>query len=112
MELLKYDSNGCSALKLGYNDVNHDGIDDTLLTLWNGKRVAFIGDDGILPWSKAEEGRDWNAYFNEAFLMWGANLRLRGMKCGIIGEIIPSWWTKMIAAGLIARAISTIKLST
>ena len=67
MELLKYDSNVRAALKLGYNDLNNDGIDDTLLTLWNSKRVAFISDDGVLPWSEAEEGRDWNAYFNEAF---------------------------------------------
>ena len=64
---LDYDWQGSPALRWGYNDLNGDGIPDTLLTIWNGKTVAFVSDDGKLPWPEVREDRDWHQYFNEAF---------------------------------------------
>lgn len=54
-------------LKLGYNDLNNDGIYDTLFTIWNGKKLVFVSDDGSLPWSSDAEDQDWSEYFNKAF---------------------------------------------
>ena len=74
---LDYDGEKFPMLSWGYNDLNGDGVADTLVTVWNGKTAVFVGDDGTLPWSAEDEDRDWNAYFNEAFnagqdppLMW------------------------------------------
>jgi hypothetical protein len=64
---LRYDEPVHPPLRWGYNDLNRDGAPDTLIAEWNGKTIAFVSDDGRLPWGPAEEGRDWNAYFNEAF---------------------------------------------
>ena len=64
---LKYDWDRHPRLRWGYNDLNRDGVADTLVTVWNGKTVAFVSDDGKLPWSAADEGRDWGDYFNRAF---------------------------------------------
>lgn len=65
--ILMYDPNKIPILKWGFNDINNDGIYDTLLTIWNDKKMAFISDDGKLPWSADDEHRDWNGYFNDAF---------------------------------------------
>jgi hypothetical protein len=64
---LKYDWGKHPRLKWGYNDLNNDGIPDTLLTVWNEKTIVFISDDGKLPWPAKDEKRDWNKYFNKAF---------------------------------------------
>ena len=64
---LDYDWNRHPELKWGFNDLNADGIPDTLLTVWNGKTVVFVGDDGKLPWPQADEHRDWDQYFNTVF---------------------------------------------
>ena len=64
---LKYDTKTHPKLKLGYNDINKDGIFDSLLFIWNNKKAIFISDDGVLPWSLENESRDWNTYFNTAF---------------------------------------------
>ena len=64
---LKYDENLHPKLKWGYNDLNLDGVPDTLITQWNGKTMAFVSDDGGLPWGPEDEDRDWSAYFDEAF---------------------------------------------
>lgn len=77
---LKYDSS--HDLRWGYNDLNHDGIPDTLIIIWNGKTIAFVSDDGKLPWSTTDEGRDWNAYFNKAFN---------------VGKEPPQTWSEMRA---------------
>jgi len=52
-------------LDFGFNDLNGDGIADTLLFRWNGKTTIFISDNGELPWSAPKT--DWNAFFNKAF---------------------------------------------
>jgi hypothetical protein len=64
---LKYNWEKHPNLKWGFNDLNNDGIPDTLLTVWNKKTVVFVSDDGKLPWSIEDEGRDWDEYFNKAF---------------------------------------------
>ena len=64
---LKYDPARHPALKWGYNDLNLDGIPDTLITRWNDRVMVFVSDKGKLPWTFEEESRDWNAYFNKAF---------------------------------------------
>ncbi|MHB1462936.1 MAG: hypothetical protein ACYC1M_16720 [Armatimonadota bacterium] len=64
---LKYSSADHPTLKWGYNDLNNDGVTDTLITTWNGKTVALVFDSGRLPWPEAWEGQDWNAYLNKAF---------------------------------------------
>ena len=64
---LKYDVTRHPVLRWGYNDLNRDARPDTLVTIWNERTIAVVSDDGTLPWSPEEEGRDWNAYFNEAF---------------------------------------------
>jgi len=77
---LEYDWGDRPPLAWGYNDVNGDGIADTLLTVWNGRKVLFISDDGKLPWLEEDEGRDWNAYFNAAFN---------------VGKEPPAMWNEM-----------------
>ena len=64
---LKYDPEKHPKLSWGYNDLDGDRVADTLVTVWNGKVIAFVSDDGKLPWPKKDEGRDWNAYLNKAF---------------------------------------------
>lgn len=64
---LNYDWNEHPRLHWGYNDLNRDGTADTLVFRWNHKTVAFVADDGRLPWKADVEEQDWNAYFNEAF---------------------------------------------
>ncbi len=64
---LKYDAADRPTLTWGYNDLDGNGTPDTLVTVWNGKVIAFVSDDGKLPWGADDEGRDWNAYFNTAF---------------------------------------------
>lgn len=64
---LKYDPTRHPALKWGYNDLNFDGVPDTLVTRWNDRVMVFVSDKGRLPWNAEDEGRDWNAYFNKAF---------------------------------------------
>ena len=64
---LKYDGTRHPVLRWGYNDLNRDARPDTLLTVWNDRTIAVVSDDGTLPWSPAEEGRNWHAYFTQAF---------------------------------------------
>ena len=64
---LKYDVTRYPILRWGYNDLNRDARPDTLITTWNNRTIAVVSDDGTLPWSPAEEGRDWHAYFTKAF---------------------------------------------
>ena len=64
---LKYDVTRYPVLRWGYNDLNRDARPDTLVTIWNDRTIAVVSDDGTLPWSPEEEGRDWHAYFNKAF---------------------------------------------
>lgn len=64
---LNYDWAQHTRLKWGYNDLDGDRIPDTLVTVWNGKTIVFVSDDGKLPWRTEDERRDWNAYFNESF---------------------------------------------
>lgn len=78
--LLRYDVS--PKLKWGYNDLNHDGAPDTLVTTWNGKTTVFVSDAGKLPWSGEDESRDWNAYFNKAFN---------------VGKEPPEMWNEMRA---------------
>lgn len=65
--LLNYDNTRHPELRWGYNDLNLDGVPDTLVTVWNGRTMVFVSDHGRLPWGQADESRDWNAYFNKAF---------------------------------------------
>ena len=51
----------------GYNDLNKDQRPDTLAFTWNKHQAIFVADDGRLPWTAGDAGRDWNAYFNTAF---------------------------------------------
>ena len=64
---LTYDTTRHPILKWGYNDLNQDARLDTLITTWHDRTIAFVSDDGTLPWSPAEEDRDWHAYFTKAF---------------------------------------------
>jgi hypothetical protein len=64
---LNYNFSKYPELKWGYNDLNGDGINDTLFTEWNGKKMVFISDNGRLPWGEDVEKRDWDAYLNMAF---------------------------------------------
>ncbi|MHB1484056.1 MAG: hypothetical protein ACYCYI_05275 [Saccharofermentanales bacterium] len=64
---LDYDYKKNVSLKPGFNDLNSDGLADTLLFEWNGKTAVFISDDGNLPWGQELENQDWNGYFNLAF---------------------------------------------
>ena len=61
---MKHDTIRHPKLIWGYNDLDENGTPDTLVTEWNGKVIAFVSDDGKLPWGADDEGRDWNAYFN------------------------------------------------
>ncbi|MHB0999183.1 MAG: hypothetical protein ACYC27_08045 [Armatimonadota bacterium] len=65
--LFNYDTIRYPELKMGYNDLNLDGIPDTLVTIWNGRKMVYISDNGRLPWGIKDENQDWNAYFNNAF---------------------------------------------
>jgi hypothetical protein len=64
---LQYDTARHPILTWGYNDLNRDSKPDTLITTWNGRTMAFVSDNGALPWPTEHESRDWDDYFNEAF---------------------------------------------
>ncbi len=64
---LQYDATRHPPMRWGYNDLNLDGVADTLIAKWNGKTMAFVSDAGRLPWPAKHENDDWNDYFNRAF---------------------------------------------
>jgi len=64
---MNYDWTKHPRLKWGYNDLHADGVPDALATVWNGKTIVFVGDDGKLPWAAEDEHHNWNAYLNQAF---------------------------------------------
>lgn len=63
--VLDYDFSNRVKIKIGFNDLNCDGVYDALLTTWNGKAMLFVSDDGRLPFK--DENTDWSKYFNKAF---------------------------------------------
>ena len=64
---LDYDFSQRAELRFGYNDLNFDGVIDSLLTKWKGKTMLFVSDDGKLPFSNEDENRDWESFFDKAF---------------------------------------------
>ena len=48
-------------------DLTGNGRPDLVKTIWHGKPIILVSDDGRFPWPKMGEKRNWDNFLSKAF---------------------------------------------